>query len=103
MSTSIATAARAGTARRKTSTRFWPRAWNFTLYGLMAVFLAQDPNLFVAFKIALTAGGVVLLTLVAKVRAFGRLPVSAILYTVLAGYAALIAYEVWLLRTIANS
>jgi Domain of unknown function (DUF5658) len=75
----------------------------FEANPLMAVFLTQDPDLFVAFKIGLTAGGVVLLTLVAKVRAFGRLPVSAILYTVLAGYAALIAYEVWLLRTIANS
>ncbi|MGB6452331.1 MAG: DUF5658 family protein [Steroidobacteraceae bacterium] len=70
---------------------------------LMAVFLSAGPDLFVAFKLAMTAGGVVLLTLVAKVRAFGRLPVSVVLYTVLAAYAALIAYEVWLLRTIANS
>ncbi len=70
---------------------------------VMATFLALDPDVFVAFKIGLTAGGVVLLTLVAKVRAFGRLPVSAILYMVLAAYVTLIAYEVWLLRTIANS
>ncbi len=70
---------------------------------IMAAFLSRDADHFVAVKIGLTAGGVVLLTLVAKVRAFGRLPVSVILYTVLTAYAGLIAYEVWLLRTIANS
>lgn len=70
---------------------------------VMAAFLAVDPDLFVAFKLGLTAGGVVLLTVVAKVRAFGHLPVGAILYTVLTAYAALITYEVWLLRTIPNS
>ena len=69
----------------------------------MAVFLKYDPNRFAAVKVGLTAGGVLILTLVAKVRAFGRLPVGAILYALLGAYAGLVAYEVWLLRTIANT
>ncbi len=75
----------------------------FEANPLMAAFLKDDPDHFAAVKIALTAGGVVLLTVVAKVRAFGRLPVSAILYGVLGAYAGLVGYELWLLRTIANS
>ncbi len=75
----------------------------FEANPLMAEFLKRDPDHFVAVKIGLTAGGVLLLTLVAKVRAFGRLPVSLILYSVLAAYAGLVGYEVWLLRTIASS
>ena len=41
MSATTTNAARVGAAKRKTPTRFWPRAWNFTLYALMAVFLAN--------------------------------------------------------------
>ncbi len=70
---------------------------------LMAAFLRYDPDHFAAVKIGLTAAGVVLLTLVAKVRAFGRVPVGAILCALLAAYMGLVGYEVWLLRTIANS
>ncbi len=75
----------------------------FEANPLMAAFLRSDPDHFVMVKIGLTIGGVILLTLVAKVRAFGRLPVSAILCTVLALYAGLVGYEVWLLRTISSS
>ena len=53
--------------------------------------------LFVAVKIGLTGGGVVLLTLLSRVKAFGRLPVALLLYGVLLGYGVLIAYELYLL------
>ena len=50
------------------------------------------------WKMALTSGGVVLLVLLARMRAFGRIPVAVILYSVLAGYIVLVGYEVWLLE-----
>jgi hypothetical protein len=53
--------------------------------------------LFAAVKIGLTGGGVVLLTLLSRVKAFGRMPVALLLYGVLVGYGALIAYELYLL------
>jgi hypothetical protein len=42
--------------------------------------------------------GVVVLILLARVRAFGRLPVSTFLYIVLLGYLCLVGYEFTLLR-----
>jgi hypothetical protein len=62
---------------------------------LMAMVIGEHEQ-FAAWKLALTGVGVVLLTLVARLRAFGRLPVSLILYAVLVLYGALIAYEIWL-------
>jgi hypothetical protein len=53
--------------------------------------------LFVAVKVGLTGISVVLLTLLSRIRAFGRMRVALVLYAVLAGYAALIAYELHLL------
>ena len=53
---------------------------------------------FAAWKMALTSGGVVLLILLARMRAFGRVPVALILYGVLFGYVALVGYELWLLE-----
>ena len=57
-----------------------------------------DGRTFVAMKFGLTSAGVVVLILLARVRAFGRLPVSALLYSVLAGYLWLVLYEFNLLR-----
>jgi hypothetical protein len=51
------------------------------------------------WKIGLTAMGVVILTLLARVRYWGR-AVGTILYVVLAGYAVLVGYELFLLRNI---
>ena len=68
---------------------------------LMDTIIHGDGQRFVAFKFGLTASGVVLLILLARVRAFGRLPVSALLYCVLAGYCWLICYEFSLLRHVA--
>ena len=50
---------------------------------LMDTIVHGDGRRFVAFKFGLTATGVVLLILLARVRAFGRLPVSLLLYGVL--------------------
>ncbi|HTV80249.1 MAG TPA: DUF5658 family protein [Steroidobacteraceae bacterium] len=55
---------------------------------------------FAAMKFGLTSSGVVVLILLARVKAFGRVPVSALLYGVLAGYLWLIVYEFSLLRTV---
>jgi hypothetical protein len=65
---------------------------------LMDTVIDGDGHRFVAYKFGLTAIGVVLLILLARVRAFGRLPVSALLYCVLAGYFWLVCYEFSLLR-----
>jgi hypothetical protein len=59
-----------------------------------------DGRSFAAMKFGLTAAGVVVLILLARVRAFGRLPVSALLYGVLAGYLWLVMYEFSLLRVL---
>lgn len=52
---------------------------------------------FAIWKLALTSSGVVVLTLLARMRAFGGLPIGAILYAVLVIYVTLVAYEMWLL------
>jgi hypothetical protein len=52
---------------------------------------------FAMVKIGLTAGGVLLLTQLARLRTFGHIPVGAILYSVLVIYGALIFYEFRLL------
>jgi hypothetical protein len=65
---------------------------------LMASLVGGSALAFSLVKIGLTAGGVVLLTLLARMRAFGRVPVSLLLYTVLLGYGALLVYEFRLLQ-----
>jgi hypothetical protein len=65
---------------------------------VMGALLHGDGHGFAAIKIGLTATGVVLLTLLVRVRAFGRLPVSTLLYGVLAVYTMLVCYELWLLK-----
>ena len=65
---------------------------------LMAPLVGGNGMTFALVKIGLTAGGVLLLTQLARLRAFGRIPVGVFLYGVLAVYAALICYEVGLLN-----
>jgi hypothetical protein len=65
---------------------------------LMAPLVADSALGFAAVKVLLTAFGVLILTQLAWVRAFGRLPVGAVLYTVLALYALLLLYEYRLLN-----
>jgi hypothetical protein len=59
-----------------------------------------DGRGFAAMKFGLTSAGVVVLILLARVRAFGGLPVSMLLYGVLAGYFWLVIYEFSLLRVL---
>lgn len=54
---------------------------------------------FAAWKFGLTALGVVVLTLLARLRVFGR-AVGTVLYMVLGMYAVLVGYEVFLLQNI---
>ena len=63
----------------------------------MASLLGGSGESFAFVKIGLTAIGVVLLTQLARLRTFGRVPVGLILYTVLALYGTLIFYEVRML------
>jgi hypothetical protein len=67
---------------------------------LMARLVVGSALAFAAVKIGLTAAGVVLLTQLARLRTVGNIPVGVLLYLVLAGYAALIAYEFGLLRAL---
>jgi len=65
---------------------------------LMAPLVAGSPLTFALTKIGLTAAPVVLLTQLARMRAFGRIPVGILLYSALALYGVLIAYEMHLLN-----
>jgi len=66
----------------------------------MAPLLGGPTLRFALVKIGATASGVVLLTQLARLRAFGRVPVGALLYSVLVLYALLIAYELKLLNAL---
>jgi hypothetical protein len=65
---------------------------------VMALVVGGSALTFALVKIGLTAGGVVILTLLARMKAFGRVPVSLLLYSVLFGYGALLVYEFRLLQ-----
>jgi Domain of unknown function (DUF5658) len=65
---------------------------------LMASLVGGSALMFALVKIGLTAAGVVLLTQLARIRAFGRVPVGLLLYSALALYGVLIAYELHLLN-----
>jgi hypothetical protein len=64
----------------------------------MAPLIGGSPLTFTVVKVCLTGGGVVVLTLLARLRVFRRIPVSLILYGVLAAYAVLVLYETRLLQ-----
>jgi len=64
----------------------------------MAPIVGGSALIFTLIKVGLTAGGVVLLTLAARMRAFGRIPVGFLLFAVLIAYGTLIVYELKLLE-----
>ena len=66
---------------------------------LMAALVTGSGHSFGYWKIGLTAMGVMILTLLARLRVRGR-AVGSILYAILAVYIALVAYELFLLRNI---
>jgi Domain of unknown function (DUF5658) len=63
----------------------------------MAPLVGGSAVAFALTKVGLTALGVVLLTQLSRLRTFGRIPVGAILYSVLIIYGTLIFYEFRLL------
>jgi hypothetical protein len=67
---------------------------------IMASVVGGSALVFTLVKVGLTAGGVVLLTLAARMRAFGKIPVGFLLYAVLVGYGTLVVYELRLLEEI---
>lgn len=67
---------------------------------LLAPLVDGSPVVFVLVKVGLTGVGLVCLTLLAKLKILGRLPVQALLYAVLLGYVALIAYELNMLAVL---
>jgi len=69
----------------------------YEMNPLMAPLVGGSAVGFAMTKIGLTAIGVVLLTQLARLRTFGRIPVGAILYSVLVIYGTLIFYEFRLL------
>jgi hypothetical protein len=71
----------------------------YELNPIMAPLVEGTGRGFALVKFGLTALGVVLLTVLARLRIFGR-SVGYILYLVLAGYVALVGYELFLLRNI---
>lgn len=66
---------------------------------LMDPLVRGSGHSFATWKFALTSMGVVVLTLLARLKLFGR-AVGTILYVVLGMYAVLVGYELFLLRNI---
>ena len=66
---------------------------------LMAPLVGGSGHSFAFWKFGLTGMGVLTLTLLARLRVWGR-SVGAILYVFLAAYIALVSYELLLLRNI---
>lgn len=69
----------------------------YEMNPLMRALLGGSGLAFAVVKIGLTASSVVLLTVIARMRAFGRISVGTLLYGVLAAYALLVTYELSLL------
>jgi len=67
---------------------------------LMAPLVAGSAAAFALIKIGLTAGSVIVLTQVASMRAFGRIPVGALLYSAFVLYGAVLVYEIHLLNAV---
>ena len=67
---------------------------------VMAPLVGGSALAFALVKVGLTALGVVLLTQLSRLRAFGSVPVGVFLYSVLALYAALVLYELRMLNRV---
>lgn len=74
----------------------------YELNPFMAHLIERSGFAFAVIKIGLTSCGVVLLTLIAGTRVFGRVPVALVLYSVLIGYMILIGWELYLLEQTAQ-
>ena len=70
---------------------------------LMEPLVHGSPLAFASIKFGLTATGMVILILLARVRLFRNVPVAFVLYAVLVAYAVLIGYELWMLETLSDT
>lgn len=70
------------------------------LNPVMALFVPHNLLGFIAVKLSLTGIGVAVLVACSRMRLFRRLPGESLLYAVLAGYLALIWYELEMLSNI---
>jgi hypothetical protein len=70
---------------------------------VMALFLPHDLGWFAAVKLTLTALGLVVLVACSRMRLFRAIRGEFLLYLVLAGYVALITYELELLTLVPSS
>lgn len=68
------------------------------LNPVMALFLPHDLPWFAAVKLALTSVGVGVLVACSRMKLFRAIPGEALLYVVVAGYFALVTYELELLK-----
>jgi hypothetical protein len=64
---------------------------------VMDLVVHGDPMRFAALKMAMTGCSVVLMVCLARYRFMRVLRVELVLYVILAAYAALVAYELWML------
>lgn len=64
---------------------------------VMAPLVQGSGHAFAFWKLFLTAAGVIVLTILVRIRAFGFYPAGAILYAAATGYVVLVGYELWLL------
>lgn len=64
---------------------------------IMAPLVTGSGRAFAFWKLVLTASGVIVLTILVRIRAFGFYPAGAILYAAATGYVVLVGYELWLL------
>lgn len=70
------------------------------LNPVMALFLPHSLGLFATVKLALTSAGICVLVACSRMRLFRTIPGELFLYAVLAGYLALVAYELQLLKLV---
>ena len=69
---------------------------------IMDFVLRERPQLFAAAKMALTCAGVCVLVVCARATVFRVIKVTSVMQSCLLLYAALIGYELWLMRAIAR-
>lgn len=65
---------------------------------VMAVFVYRSVATFAAFKMAMTGAGIVVMVFLARYHFMRVIRVQLVLYAVLAVYAWLIGYEIWMLN-----
>ncbi|MGH8179137.1 MAG: DUF5658 family protein [Steroidobacter sp.] len=70
---------------------------------VMAMFLPHDLGMFAAVKLSLTSVGMFVLVACSRMRVFSAIPGEAFLYIVLAGYIALIGYELELFKLLPSA